>query len=135
MAQLHLEIVTPEKRAYSEDVDHVVIPGTEGEMDVLPTHSPLIVVIKPGELRAFKGGKAMDLAVGDGFAEITGTGVTVLTDVALTIEQIDEGKVEEALKRAQDALKARTGDTDEAAALESIIEKSVAQLMLKRKKR
>ena len=135
MAQIQLEIVTPEKRAYSELVDHVVIPGTEGEMDVYPNHAPMMLMIKPGELRAATGHKFAELAVGEGFVEITGSSVTVLTDVALTIDQIDEGTVEEALKRAQAALKERTGDSDEAAALQATIEKSVAQLMLKRRRR
>jgi len=132
---IHLEIVTPEKSAYSEQVDHVVIPGTEGEMDVYPKHAPMMFMIKPGELRATIAGNTVELAVGEGFVEITGSSITILTDVALTADQIDEGTVEEALARAKEALKARTGDSDEAAALQATIEKSVAQLMIKRRRR
>lgn len=135
MAQLHLEIVTPEKSAYSEMVDHVVLPGTEGELDVLPQHVPFMLMIKPGELKVSKGREILELAVGEGFVEITGTSVTVLTDVALTVEQIDESKVEEALERAREALKAKGTAEEEAAALAGIIEKSVAQLALKRRRR
>lgn len=135
MNTLQLEIVTPEKRAYSEEVSHVVLPAFEGEMDVLPQHVSMVVMIKPGEIRAVHQGKPIDLAVGEGFAEITGSKVTVLTDVALSAEQIDEGKVEEALKRAQEALADKSSTPEEVAAIQATIQKSVAQLKLKRRHR
>lgn len=135
MNTLQLEIVTPEKKAYSEQVSHVVLPAFEGEMDVLPQHVPMVVMIKPGEIRAMHNGQAVELAVGEGFAEITGGTVTVLTDVALTAEQIDEGQVEAALKRAQEALTDKSSTPEEVAALQATIQKSVAQLGLKRRRR
>ncbi len=71
MATLRLEIVTPEARAYSDDVDLVVIPAVDGEMGVYPMHVPLMTQIKPGELVVTKGPKTFHLAVGEGFVEIT----------------------------------------------------------------
>ncbi len=135
MAKLHLEIVTPEKRAYSDDVDGVVIPGVEGELGVLPNHTPLLTMVKPGELKVNKGGHVDLLVVGDGFVEVTGTTVTLLTDLAVTEAQIDEGKVEEALRRAEQALAAAKHEPDQAAVLMATIRKSVVQLNLKRRKR
>jgi F-type H+-transporting ATPase subunit epsilon len=83
MATLKLEIVTPETKAYSDDVDMVVLPGVEGEMGIYPMHVPLMTQIKPGELMVTKGGQRSYLAVGEGFVEITQTSVSVLTDMAI----------------------------------------------------
>jgi len=89
MATLRLEIVTPETTAYSEDVDFVTLPGTEGEFGVYPRHVPLLTAIKPGELRVLKDGRETFLAIGEGFAEIRADAVSVLTDMALESEKID----------------------------------------------
>ena len=72
MATLRLEIVTPEATTYSENVEMVVLPGSEGELGVYPRHVPLLTTVKPGELRIFKDGRATSLAIGEGFVEITG---------------------------------------------------------------
>src|SRR6185295_7649496 len=90
-ATLHLEIVTPEKLAYSSDVESVVIPAAEGEMGVLPMHIPLMTQIRAGELVISKGGHKEYLAVGEGFVTVTQTSVNVLTDMAIEWEHIDEG--------------------------------------------
>ncbi|KAH0533691.1 hypothetical protein FGG08_007597 [Glutinoglossum americanum] len=138
MATLQLEIVTPEKKAYSAEIDSVVLPGVEGELGILPNHVAVMTAIKPGELKIFKSGKEESLAVGEGFVEVKDNKVSVLTDAAINIEDIDEGKVEEAMKRAQDAIeKAKAGEHDEAevAALSAIITRSAAHLHLKRRKR
>lgn len=134
---LHLEIVTPEKKVFSDDVANVYLPGADGELGVLELHAALVTAIQPGELRYEKGGKVETLAVGTGFAEVTPNRVNVLTDMALGEEQIDEAKVEEAMKRAEDQLKALPHDHDaeEVAHLQAMIAKSVAQLNLKRRPR
>jgi len=131
---LHLEIVTPEKEVFSDQVDGVVVPGSEGEMGVLPAHTPLVTMLLPGELRYTKDGKEEELAVGEGMLEVTGQRVAVLTDMALAEHEIDESAVEEALKRAEDRKAGLTGD-EEIAAVEAAIQKSLAQLHLKRKRR
>src|SRR5436190_20116953 len=102
---LRLEIVTPEEKIYSEDVNMVTLPGTEGELGIYPNHVPVLTALKPGELRVLKGGREDFLAVGEGFVEITGTRVSVLTDLALEASQIDVGAAEAAVARAQAAMK------------------------------
>src|SRR6202022_2998889 len=105
MAKLKLEIGTPEGRAYQDDVDMVVLPGREGELGIYPAHVPLMTQLAPGEGRIFKDGKQTELVVGSGFAEITHPQVSVLTDSALEDESIDENVAEEAIRRAEAALK------------------------------
>ena len=101
MATLKLEIVTPEAKVYSEDVEMVTLPGVEGEMGIFPMHVPLMTQLVAGELTARKGGQDFFLAVGDGFVEITGEKVSILTDMAIKAENIDEAKAEEARRRAE----------------------------------
>src|SRR3977135_2966053 len=105
MATLKLEIVTPEIKAYSEDVNFVVLPGSEGELGVYPKHVPLMTTLKPGELRVLKDGRETALAVGEGFVEITADTCSVLTDRALKWAQIDEAAAEAAVERAKAAMK------------------------------
>lgn len=134
MPTIHLEIITPEKKAYAADVDSVVVPGLEGEFGVLHMHEAFLTLAQPGELRVSTGGRVEHLAIGRGFVEVTGQLVRVLTDMALKEEEIDEGKVEEALERAKKALAEKPEGAD-AEALAATIQKSIAQLNLKRRKR
>ena len=135
MATLHLEIVTPEARAYSDDVELVVLPAVEGEMGVYPQHIPLITQLKPGELVVTKDGKKIHLAVGEGFVEVTGTTVSVLVDMALTEADIDENAAEDAVKRAEARLKEGNIGDEETALVQAAIAKSMAQLHVKRRRR
>ena len=98
---LKLEIVTPEAKVYSEDVDMVTLPGSEGEMGIFPMHIPLMTQLAAGEGSVRKGGQDFFLAVGDGFVEVTGERVSILTDMAIKAENIDEALAEEARKRAE----------------------------------
>jgi F-type H+-transporting ATPase subunit epsilon len=132
---LTLEIVTPEARVYSETVDTVVIPTVEGEIGILPGHIPLVALIGAGELRATKGGVTELLVIGGGFAQVTGSKVSVLADSAIEEEKIDENAVNEAIKRAEEALKNKDSMvTAEVARLEGIVRFSVAQLGAKRRR-
>jgi F-type H+-transporting ATPase subunit epsilon len=135
MATLHLEIVTPEARTFSDDVDMVVLPGAEGEMGILPLHAPLLSLLKPGELRYKKGGQETSLAIGDGFVEVGPDRVSVITDMAVEEKFIDEAATVAAMERAQAALKRRELGGEELATIEASIAKSIAQLNLKRKRR
>jgi len=135
MPTLRLEIVTPELRAYSDDVEFVQLPAVEGEMGVYPMHVPLITSIKPGELVLTKGGKTAHLAVGEGFVEVTADKVSVLVDMALAEEAIDEKAAEEAVKRAEARLKEQHLGDEEAALVQAAIAKSLAQLHVKRRRR
>jgi F-type H+-transporting ATPase subunit epsilon len=131
MATLRLEIVTPETTAFSEDVEMVTLPGSEGELGVFPNHVPLLTILKPGELRLVRNGRASSLAVGEGFIEITADRVSVLTDVALEPERIDESAVERAVERAQAAMK-EDHTAEEVAAIQASLQKALAQLHVKR---
>jgi F-type H+-transporting ATPase subunit epsilon len=134
MATLKLEIVTPETTAYSEDVEMVTLPGSEGELGVYPNHVPLLTTLNPGELRVLKGGKESFLAIGEGFVEITGSTVSVLTDMALEPAVIDESAAEAAVARAQAAMKDDLGK-EEVAAVQASLQKALAQLHVKRRRR
>ena len=131
---LKLEIVTPEKTAYSEDVDMVTLPGSEGELGVYPNHVPLLTTLNPGELRVLKGGKETFLAIGEGFVEITASTVSVLTDMALETSVIDESAAEAAVARAQAAMKDDLGK-EEVAAVQASLQIALAQLHVKRRRR
>jgi F-type H+-transporting ATPase subunit epsilon len=133
MATLRLEIVTPEAKAYSEDVDFVVLPGSEGEMGVYPKHVPLLTTLKPGELRVLKDGRETALAVGEGFVEIRGDAVSVLTDMALESAQIDAEAAEKAVESAKAAMKEDLGK-EEVAAVQASLQKALAQLHVKRRR-
>jgi F-type H+-transporting ATPase subunit epsilon len=134
---LHLQIVTPEKKIFSDTVGNVYLPGADGELGILDGHAALVTALKPGELRYEKNGKTEILAVGGGFAEVTEHKVSVLTDMAMGEEQIDEAKAEEALKRAEEQLSkmGHDHDAEEVAHLQAMIAKSMAQLHLKRRSR
>jgi F-type H+-transporting ATPase subunit epsilon len=134
MATLKLEIVTPEGRAYSDDVAMVVLPSIEGEIGVYPAHVPLMTQLSPGELRIVKDGKTTELVVGTGFIEVTGDSVSVLTDSALGEEAIDENATEEAIKRAQAALKDKNLSADDTAEVEAALARSLAQIRFKRRR-
>lgn len=135
MATLRLEIVTPDSRAFSDDVEMVVIPAVEGEMGVLPMHVPLMTQIHAGELIVHQAGKTSYLAVGEGFVEITQDRVNVLTDMAIEEKAIDESAAESAVKRAEEALKSPELGGEEAAAVQAALAKSLAQLHVKRRRR
>jgi F-type H+-transporting ATPase subunit epsilon len=131
---LRLEIVTPEAKAYSEDVEMVVLPGTDGELGIYPQHVPVLTTLKPGELRVFRGGTQSSLAVGEGFAEITGESVSILTDMAIESSAIDEAAAEAAVARAQAAMK-EDHVGEEVAAIQASLQKALAQLNVKRRHR
>jgi len=135
MPTLKLEIVTPEAKTYSEDVDFVLIPGSEGDLGVYPGHVPLLTELAPGELKAIHGGKEVYLAIGQGFVEITQTTVSVLTDMAVLEDDIDESAAQAAIERAKAAMKDAHIHGEEHAAVQASLLKSLAQLKVKRRHR
>jgi F-type H+-transporting ATPase subunit epsilon len=134
MATLKLEIVTPEAQTYSEDVDMVTLPSANGELGIYPNHVPVLTQVVPGEVTVRKGGRDFFLAIGEGFAEITGDRVAVLTDMAIKADDIDEVKAEEARKRAEARLQEKLGD-EEMANVSAALAHSLAQLKVKRRQR
>jgi F-type H+-transporting ATPase subunit epsilon len=133
---LTLEIVTPEARVYSDVIETVVIPTVEGEIGILPGHIPLLTQVEAGELRVSKNGRTEYLAVGNGFAEIDGDKVSVLTESAIDEAKIDEDAVAKAQTRAEEALRARESmDPAEVERLEGVVRFSIAQLGVKRRRK
>jgi F-type H+-transporting ATPase subunit epsilon len=133
MATLKLEIVTPEEKIYSEDVDMVTLPGSEGELGVYPKHVPLLTTLKPGELKILRNGRETSMAVGEGFVEIRGDAVSVLTDMALEAEKIDITVAEAAVERAKAAMKEDLGK-EEVASIQASLQKALVQLHVKRRR-
>ena len=133
-ATLKLEIVTPEAQTYSEDVEMVTLPGVEGEMGIYPMHVPLMTQVVSGEITALKDGRETHLAIGEGFVEITGDRVAILTDMAIRAEDVDEGKADEARRRAEERLSQRLSG-EELAATSAALAHSLAQLKVRRRQR
>lgn len=132
--KMRLEIVTPDAKTFSDDVDMVVVPGVEGELGILPMHIPLLTVMRPGELKVTKNGQDTYLAVGEGFIEVTQTSVSVLTDMAIEEKAIDVAAAEEAVRRAEAAMKEEHLGSEEVAAVSAALQKSLAQLHVKRRR-
>jgi F-type H+-transporting ATPase subunit epsilon len=130
---IKLEIVTPEAKVYSEDVDIVTIPAVEGQMGILPHHVKLMTQLVPGEIVVRKNGQAHFLAVGQGLVEITGERVAIITNMAIPAESIDEAKVEEARQRAAARLREKIS-SEEVASVNASLARSLAQLSVKRRR-
>ena len=131
---LKLEIVTPEAKIFSDDVDMVTLTGVEGEMGILPQHVPLMTQLCAGAIVARKGADTIFLAVGDGFVQVTGDHVAILTDMAIRAENIDEARAEEARLRAESRLKEKITD-EEAARIQGVLVHATIQLKVKHRRR
>jgi F-type H+-transporting ATPase subunit epsilon len=131
---LKLEIVTPEAKVFSDDVDMVTLTGIEGEMGILPNHVPLMTQLLAGEVIARKGNETFYLATGDGFVQITGERVAVLTDMAILADNIDETQAQEALRRAEARMAEKMSD-EETALVQAALVHATTQLKVKRQRR
>jgi F-type H+-transporting ATPase subunit epsilon len=131
-ATLKLEIVTPDEIAYSGDAEMVTLPGSEGELGIYPNHVPLVTQIVPGEIVAHKQGRDHFLVVGEGFVEITGERVAVMTDMAVGGDTLDEAKAEEARRRAEARMAERMSQA-EVAAVGASIAHTLAQIRVRRR--
>ena len=134
MSQLRLKIVTPEKLIFDEEVSQVNVSTEDGQIGILPNHTNLMAKLEPGELVIKKSGKVDTLAIGDGFLQMANNTLTVMTDLAAYEQDIDEKIVEEAKKRAEQALEQKLSDEEYAETL-AVLEKSLAQLRIKRRHR
>lgn len=134
METVRLEIVTPQEIAFCEDVDMVTLPGIEGQMGVYAQHVRLITRIEPGEVIVTKDGQERYLAVGEGLVEITGERVSIVTDMAIPADQIDEANVQEAQARAAARLREKISD-EEVATVNASLARAVAQLQVRRRRR
>ena len=114
MATFQLELVSPEKLLLSRAVEMAVLPAAEGEMGVLPGHSPMIVALRGGIISVTENGQVTDrLFVGGGFAEVTPDRCTVLADEATPVAQLSRADAEARVKQAEDAYNAAAGETPE----------------------
>ena len=131
---LKLEIVTPEAVVYSQHVHMVTLPAIDGQIGIYPLHIPLMTRIVPGEIIVRTGGQESFLAVGEGLVEITGDAVSIVTDMAVAAENIDEARAEEARQRAAARLRDKLSD-EEVASVNAALARSLAQLKVKRHRR
>ncbi len=131
-ATINLEIVTPETTVYSDDVDMVTLPGIEGQMGVLPQHTRLMTQMVPGELIVRKNGRDVFIAVGDGMVEVTNARISIVTNMAIPVDKIDEAAAEEARQRAVARLQEKLS-SEEVASVNAALAKSLAQLRVKRR--
>lgn len=131
---LHLEVITPERKVYEDDVDMVIAPGSEGYLGILPHHAPLLTALGPGEFRVKKGGAEEVLAVFGGFMDVRGDRVVVLTDAAERPEEIDAQQAQEARERAQQALAAPASAAEEAVA-RAALQRALVRLRVSERRR
>jgi F-type H+-transporting ATPase subunit epsilon len=131
---LRLEIVTPQATVFSGDVHMVTLPAIEGEMGVYPHHLRLITQLVPGEVIVTKDGADRYLAVGEGIVDVTADRVSIVTDMAIPSDRIDEAKVEEARARAAARLQEKISD-EEVASVNASLARSLAMLHVKRRRR
>jgi F-type H+-transporting ATPase subunit epsilon len=129
---LKLEIVTPEETVFSEDVEMVTLPAVVGQIGVYPQHTPLMTQMVPGEIIVRKDGRDRFIASGEGLIEVTSDRVSVLTDLAVAADRIDEAKAEEARRRAEARLREKLSD-EEVASVNASLARSLAQLHVKRR--
>ena len=115
--KVEFELVSPEKLLLSREVDMVVIPGAEGDMGVLPQHSPAITTVRPGTIVVYEGGEVTDrIFIAGGFAEVSDNRCTVLAEEAMPVEDIDKASAEQALSDARDDVGTAENDTQRNAA-------------------
>ena len=120
MTTMKLEIITAEQVVYSDDVEVLVVPGTEGELGILPHHAALMTMLQPGELMVRKDGDETFLAVTGGFLEVMENRVSILADAAERSEDIDEERAQAAVRSAEERIAMRSADVD--------LEQAIAQL-------
>jgi len=131
---LKLEIVTPEETVYSDDVEMVTLPAVAGQIGVYPQHTPLMTQMVAGEIIVRKNGRDLFIASGEGLIDVTAGRVSVLTDLAVAADRIDEAKAEEARRRAEARLHEKLSD-EEVASTNASLARSLAQLHVKRRQR
>jgi F-type H+-transporting ATPase subunit epsilon len=125
---LLLEIVTPERLAYSDTVDAVVLPGSEGELGVLPHHAPLVAMLGVGELRIRKGGTEESFAIVGGFLQVRPDRVVVMAETADMASEIDLEKAQEARREAERALEGAATDEVNLAAARAALQQALLRI-------
>jgi F-type H+-transporting ATPase subunit epsilon len=109
MATFHFDLVSPEKLAFAGDVDQVDVPGVEGDFGVLAGHAPVVAAIRPGILTIFTGGTKQKVIVLGGIAEVSEKGLTVLADVATSLDELDRAEFAETISDMEAKLSEKEG--------------------------
>jgi len=135
MATIKLDIVTAERVVLSEEVEYVSAPGIDGVLGILPRHAPLLTALNVGELHYRKAGQEFSFAIGGGFMEVRPDHVTVLADVAESVDEIDEQRAEQARQRAQQSLKEKPRTDVEFVRIEQSLRRAELRLKIVRRKR
>lgn len=127
---LHLEIITPEKIVFKDEIEEAIVPTVNGEIAVLPHHVGFLTQVVPGELVIKKNNKFKSIAITEGFLEVSSNNISILANYAISAENINIAKTEEAKKRAEALMKEKTTDRDfriaEAELRKAILELRVA---------
>jgi len=132
---LRLEVITPERVVYTDDVDMVIAPATDGYVGILPHHAPLLTTLGPGEFRVKKGGGEEVLAVFGGFMDVRGDRVVVLTEDAEHAEDIDAQQAQVARDRAQQALQAGPMSAAEEARARASLQRALVRIRVSERRR
>ena len=128
--KIQLDVVTPERRVLAEPVDMVTVPGLNGELGILPGHTPLISELKTGVLTYVQDGKSSQLHVSGGFVEVSDDHVSVLADIAELPEEIDAARARLSREKLEKQLNAWTGSEEELEVAKAELERSVVRLQL-----
>jgi F-type H+-transporting ATPase subunit epsilon len=131
---LKLQIITPDATVYDDDVEIIMLPTVGGQIGILPHHVRLMTVMVRGEIIVRKDGRAQFLAVGEGLVDVTGDRVSILTDMAIAVEDIDAARAEEARQRAAAQLRDKLS-AEEVASVNAALARSTTQLHVKRRRR
>lgn len=136
---LHLEIITPEKVVFKDEVDEVIVPTINGQIAILPNHAPLVTQVKPGELIIKKGNKEYPLAIIEGILEVDNNKIDILANYAVRAENIETLKAQEAKQRAERLMKEKKTDNDfriaQAELVKSLLELRIGEKYKKRQPR
>jgi F-type H+-transporting ATPase subunit epsilon len=128
--KIQLEVVTPERRVLGEPVDMVTVPGLNGELGVLPGHTPLISQLKTGVLSYLQDGRTTQLLVSGGFVEVRDDHVSVLAEIAERPEEIDVAAARVARERLEKQLGGWSGSDDEMESVKTELARSEVRLQL-----
>jgi len=128
--QLHLEVVTPERRLLSEQVNSVTVPGRGGEMEILPGHAALISELQTGVLSYDEAGTTFQLHVSGGFVEVNGDRVSVLAEVAERPEEIDSAAARASREQLEKQMQSWSGSEDDFEKARTELERATVRLQL-----
>lgn len=133
MKPFHLDIITPQRKAFSEEVDSIMVPTVNGMVGVLALHAPLFSALTEGEIKISSGSKEFFLAIGSGFMEVTKSGVSILVTSAFHAHELNEAEIRKAQASAKEALTKRVTGAELTAA-QSLMRRSILELKVLHRK-